>query len=118
MKIELKPGNDRNDHFYAIKDRKTGKYLNAHWYDKDGQETCRWFEFENKLSKLCTDGDRAQARLAAVRKLLDEQLDAVINRNPPSRWRIENIDKLTRLLQGDLLLVRIDVSLKVLETPK
>ena len=117
MKIDLKPGNDRRDHFYAIKDQQTGKYVNATWkISKDG-ETCTWFDLEEKVSKLCADETRARMRFAAMLEHLKTSLHAV-SRNPLSRWKVNNTDLLLRLINGDLRLVRIEFELRITETPQ
>lgn len=116
MNISIRPGKDRKDHFYAIKDVGTGNYIGCTWNDKNGQEVCTWFCVSNKVAKIAGNEDRARSRLRAVidKMVMDH---ASVSANPPSWWKDENLKLLNRLLNGDMVLVRIEIDLKVGESP-
>lgn len=53
MKIEARVGMDRDDHFYAIKDLGTNRYVSATWEQPGmGNEECVWLGLMDKLSMV------------------------------------------------------------------
>ena len=108
MKVSVSQGT-RTAYHYAFKDRISGEYIIATWRRDAGVETCGWYEKQRDFAAICQDQARAQGRYAAFIKLVESQLDRVMQ-NPPSRWRTENAHTLSRWLNGDLVLVRACVT--------
>lgn len=113
MKIDIKP---RKDHFYAIKDAGTGQYLKIQWETVNGQETCWYYNIEDKVSKVAGNEQRARSRFNAVINKMMHEFDAVMS-DPPSHRKDDNLALLRRLMDGDLVLVRIEIDLNVREQP-
>lgn len=117
MRVNLRTGTHSNQ-IYAFKDRVTGQYISAIW-SKDpvkGTERCVGHKLVSDITGICKDAGRAKVRFNIMLELLRQELDSVLYRNPPSRWRSRNGDLLARLLGGDLVLVLVESTVSVTET--
>lgn len=115
MRIKVIPNTSRDDEFYAIKDRSTGKYLHATWSTAD-RNRCNWYGFEGDVARIARDRDQALKRFDSVMAVMKQHIQTISAQNP-SRWKDENLDLLHRLLSGDLVPVRIKVIMDAKEYP-
>jgi hypothetical protein len=107
MKIEITPGTTRDDAIYAIKDRVAGTYLDATW-DTSTDGSISWYFFKGKVTMVSRRLDVAERRFAAIGERIRSDLDRMVTRS--------DRHQLIRLLDGDLVLVRINIDLTVRET--
>jgi hypothetical protein len=113
VKIDVRPGGDRDEAFYAIKDQGTDRYITATWNKGKGRdpETCGWLHLEHKVSIIARDEPKARSRFEAVRQRLKDSVGQGRNARDAS----EHAQEVTRLLDGDLVLVRVRMRLEVTE---
>ena len=115
MQISLKPGTTRKDDFYAIKLRGNGAYLGGRWRIVNGVEICTYHWITTKVARVAKGGTIARTRLLAMIDHIESDLKLVMS-NPPSRWRTNNIDELSSLLNNGFDLVEIKFELNSTET--